>query len=107
MAILDRHPGQGHTDEALADAGRVVRLWCDLRSRFGRQIPGDQGFLFGHFTVADAMYAPVVTRLQTYEVDLAALGDDGQARAYMDAVLTLPAMRDWIAGAETEEKAKA
>ena len=107
MAILDRHPGQGHTDEALADAGRVVRLWCDLRSRFGRQIPGDQGFLFGHFTVADAMYAPVVTRLQTYEVDLAALGDDGQARAYMDAVLTLPAMRDWISGAETEEKAKA
>ncbi len=107
MAIIERHPGVGHTEEALADARRIVHLWRDLRARFGRQMSGDQGFLFGHFTVADAMYAPVVTRLRTYGVDLVALGDDGSASAYMDAVMTLPAMRDWISGAETEEKAKA
>ncbi|MDX5366535.1 MAG: glutathione S-transferase, partial [Alphaproteobacteria bacterium] len=67
----------------------------------------DHGFLFGRFGVADAMYAPVVTRFQTYGVDLAALGDDGTARAYMEAILTLPAMRDWVEGAAAEEKAKA
>lgn len=107
MAVLERHPGVGHTEEALADVRRVISLWRGLRSRFGKQAVEDQGFLFGHFTVADAMYAPVVTRLQTYEVDLAALGDDGAARAYMDAVLTLPSMRDWMAGAAAEEKLKA
>lgn len=107
MAIIERRPGEGHTDEALADARRIVHLWRDLRARFGKQAAGDQGFLFGHFTIADAMYAPVVTRLQTYGVDPEALGDDGTARAYMEAVLTLPSMRDWIAGAEAQERAKA
>ncbi|MBX3490076.1 glutathione S-transferase family protein [Parvibaculum sp.] len=106
MAVIEHLPGEGHTEEALADARRVVRLWRDLRFRFGRQMPGDQGFLFGHFTVADAMYAPVVTRLRTYGVDLPALGDDGTARAYMEAVTTLPAMRDWAADAAAEEKLK-
>ena len=107
MAVIERHPGEGHTEEALADARRVLRLWRELRFRFGGQTPGDQGFLFGHFTVADAMYAPVVTRLRTYGVDLAALGDDGIALAYMEAVTTLPAMHDWVAGAAAQEKLKA
>ena len=62
--------------------------------------------LFGLFSVADAMYAPVVTRFLTYDVDLAALGDDGTARTYMDAIMTLPAMQDWVRGAEIEEAAK-
>ena len=53
------------------------------------------------------MYAPVVSRFETYGVDLASLGDDGTVRAYMDAVFTLPSMQDWIAGAKAEEKAKA
>ena len=107
MAVLERHPGVGQTGEALANARRIVTLWRGLRHRFGRQAMEDQGFLFGRFSVTDAMYAPVVSRFETYGVDLAALGDDGTARAYMDAILTLPAMRDWIAGAEAEEKAKA
>lgn len=106
MAVLERHLGEGHTEEALANVKRVIALWRGLRGRFGQQAPEDHGFLFGHFTVADAMYAPVVTRLETYGVDLTALGDDGVARAYMDAVMTLPSMRDWISGAEAEEKAK-
>ncbi|PKQ09648.1 MAG: glutathione S-transferase [Alphaproteobacteria bacterium HGW-Alphaproteobacteria-12] len=106
MAVLERHPGTGQSAAALADARRVVALWRALRSRFGRQAPDDQGFLFGPFTVADAIYAPVVSRFQTYGTDLAALGDeDGLARAYMDAILTLPSMRDWIAGADAEERA--
>ncbi|MDP1626326.1 glutathione S-transferase family protein [Parvibaculum sp.] len=107
MAVLERHNGEGHTEEALASARRVIELWRALRGRFGRQATEDQGFLFGHFTVADAMFAPVVTRFETYGVNLGALGDDGMVRAYMDAILTLPSMRDWIAGAEAEEKEKA
>ena len=106
MAILEKHPGVGQTEEALADARRVVSLWRECRVRFGRQAQEDQGFLFGRFSVADAMYAPVVTRFLTYEVDLAALGDDGAARTYMDAIMTLPSMQDWIRGAEVEEEAK-
>ena len=74
--------------------------------RFGRQAVEDQGFLFGRFSVTDAMYAPVVTRFVTYDVDLEALGDDGTVGAYMNAIMTLPSMQDWIMGAETEESAK-
>lgn len=107
MAVLERHPGEGHSEGALANARRVIAIWRGARARFGRQMAQDQGFLFGRFGVADAMYAPVVTRFQTYGVDLAALGDDGTAQAYMEAILTLPAMRDWIEGAAAEEKAKA
>ena len=107
MSILERFPGEGHSEGALANAKRILDIWRGARHRFGRQAAQDQGFLFGRFSVADAMYAPVVTRLVTYGVDLKSLGDDGTARAYMDAILTLPAMQDWIAGAEAEEKAKA
>ena len=52
------------------------------------------------------MYAPVVTRFRTYGVDLSAFGDDGQAAAYAETILALPAMAEWTAGAETEIKAR-
>ena len=61
--------------------------------RFGKGGP----FLFGGFTAADAMYAPVVTRFDTYGGDLAP-----DTRAYVDAILTLPAMKEWYAGAAAE-----
>ena len=54
-------------------------------------------FLFGHFTAADAMYAPVVTRFDTYGGTLAP-----DIRAYVDAVLAMPAMRHWYAEAAKE-----
>ena len=103
MDILNRYPGQGHTEEALADARRIIAIWREARLRFGKLADTDEGFLFGRFGVADAMYAPVVTRFVTYDVDPAALGDeDGTARAYMDAVLRLPAMQEWAAEARQE-----
>lgn len=103
MDILNRYPGQGHTEEALDDARRIVAIWREARLRFGQLSDSDEGFLFGRFGVADAMYAPVVTRFVTYGVDLADLGDEnGTARAYMDAVLRLPAMREWTAEARDE-----
>jgi glutathione S-transferase len=71
----------------------VVALWEDRRARFGEGGP----FLFGRFSNADAMYAPVVTRFNTYGVDL-----HGAAGAYADAILALPPMREWFAAAKAE-----
>ena len=88
-----RFPGFQVPPEAREDADRVLTLWTDLRARFGKEGP----FLFGSFSVADAMYAPVVLRFQTYDVKL-----DGAAATYAAAVLELPAMRQWIAEARQE-----
>jgi glutathione S-transferase len=63
--------------------------------------------LFGAFSNADAMFAPVATRFLTYGVDLAKFGDDGKAQAYADAILALPAMAEWTRGAEADTKANA
>jgi glutathione S-transferase len=106
MDILNRYPGKGHSTEALACARRIVEIWRDARTRFGRMTPGDAGFLFGRFGIADAMYAPIVTRFRTYEVDLAALGDDGSAAAYMDLILSLPSFLEWEEGAKAETAAR-
>ena len=100
MNIRKRHPGKGRTPESLADVARIVAMWSDCRARYGRGDPSTGGpYLFGKFSIADAMYAPVVLRFRTYEVELPA-----DCRAYADAILALPAMQDWIAaaGAETE-----
>ena len=63
------------------------------RVRFGADGP----FLFGAFTAADAMFAPVVNRFHTYDI-----ATSPATRAYMDAIMALPAWRAWIAGAEGE-----
>lgn len=93
MDIRNRRPGQPYSAEAQGDIDRVQRLWADCRARFGDGGP----FLFGRFGVADAMFAPVVTRFVTYGVGLSAA-----ARVYVEAVLALPAMREWTAAAEAE-----
>lgn len=87
--------GQGMTEATAADIARIEALWADARTRFGG--PAGGPFLFGAFTIADAMFAPVVTRLETYGVAVSPV-----SRAYMDAVLALPAMREWIAAAKAE-----
>lgn len=102
MDIINRYPGEGHSETALIAARRIVDLWRGARARFGAKAARDDGFLFGRFSIADAMYAPVVTRFRTYGVDLSALGDDGSAQAYMKAVLALPAFLEWEAGAKAE-----
>lgn len=72
---------------------RIESIWRGCRERFGKDGP----FLFGHFTAADAMYAPVVTRFDTYGGELAP-----DIRAYCDAVLATPAMVEWYAEAAKE-----
>jgi glutathione S-transferase len=61
-------------------------MWSDCRTRFG----GGGPFLFGSFSAADAMYAPVVSRFRTYGVAVSLA-----SRAYMEAILGLPAWRAW------------
>jgi glutathione S-transferase len=86
-------PGRGATQAALTDIARIEAMWNDCRARFGDG--GD--FLFGHFTAADAMYAPVASRLATYQP---ALGPT--ASAYVEAIHGLPAMAQWIDAARAE-----
>jgi glutathione S-transferase len=69
-----------------ANVARIAELWTLARERFGEGGP----FLFGAFSAADAMYAPVVTRLDTYSIAV-----DAVSRAYMDAVLLHPAFQEW------------
>jgi glutathione S-transferase len=95
MNIRGSYPGRGMTPEAARDIGRIAAIWEQCRTDHGA---GGE-LLFGQFTAADAFYAPVVSRFRTYAVELPPV-----AQAYADAVLRLPAMRDWAAAAlqETE-----
>jgi len=81
------------TDEAQANAARIDAMWTDCRKRFGQGGP----FLFSRFGAADAMYAPVVSRFHTYAVEVGVA-----SRAYMDAVMALPAWTEWRAAALKE-----
>ena len=86
-------PGRGLTQDALTDIARIEALWGDCRARFG----GGGDFLFGGFTIADAMYAPVVSRFTTYQPDLGPV-----SQAYVDAVNGHPAMVEWNEAARAE-----
>ena len=86
------------SDKVEADISRIVQIWRDCRTRFGAG--GD--FLFGAFSAADAMYAPVASRFVTYEVDLARFGDDGTAARYRDMLMAMPAMRRWAEESRAE-----
>ena len=81
------------TAEVAANVARIDAMWADCRTCFGKGGP----FLFGTFSAADAMYAPVVSRFYTYAVEVGA-----QARAYMEAVMALPAWAEWQAAALKE-----
>ena len=81
------------TPEAEADIARIEQAFSSARHLFG----GRGDFLLGDFCAADAMFAPVVNRLHVYDVPLRP-----QTRAYMDAVMALPAWRDWRQGAFAE-----
>jgi glutathione S-transferase len=81
------------TPEVEADVRRIEALWAECRQRFGREGP----FLFGRFTAADAMYAPVVTRFTTYAIPVSL-----QTRAYIEAVQELSAFQEWKAAGLAE-----
>ncbi len=84
-----------------ADVTRILAIWCDCRARFGDGGP----YLFGAFSAADAMYAPVVSRFTTYEIDLGQFGDVASAAAYMASIRSLKGWATWAERAATEAAA--
>jgi glutathione S-transferase len=93
MNVRKRISNRPPTPEVEANIDRIQSMWRECRERHSQLGP----FLFGRFTAADAMYAPVVSRFETYAVPV-----DPTVRAYMDVVLGLPAFRDWIDAAARE-----
>src|SRR6185295_17657068 len=93
MNVRKAFTGKARTPEVDADIARITTIWRECRAKFGSGGP----FLFGEFSNADAMYAPVVTRFKTYSVAL-----DAVCQAYADAVLNHPAMKEWYISAAGE-----
>jgi len=92
---LGKKFAQKNRGEAVArDVARFGEIVRQAREQFGT----GGSFLFGAFSAADAMYAPLVTRLDTYSIAL-----DATTRAYMDAILSLPAFQEWRSAALKEE----
>jgi glutathione S-transferase len=97
MNTRRRFPGKGRTPGALADIERICAIWRDTRARYG----AGGTFLFGKaLTMADAMYAPVVSRFITWEPELPA-----DANAYVAAVWEHPLLQEWRRGADAEPAA--
>jgi glutathione S-transferase len=76
-----------------ADVDRIDEMWMDCRRRFGSKGP----WLFGEYSVADAMYAPVVLRFNTYRAQLSDM-----ARWYVATALADPALQEWVRAAQEE-----
>ena len=78
---------------AHAEARRVQQIWRECRDRYGKDGP----YLFGRFSIADAMYVPVVFRFYNYSVER-----DETALAYQETLFAMPSLQEWIAAAKTE-----
>lgn len=81
------------SEAARADIARVQEIWTDCRARYGAQGP----YLFGAFSAADAMYAPVVHRFRIYAIDVSSV-----VRDYMAAMTAQPAFAEWTAAGLAE-----
>ncbi|WP_161973676.1 glutathione S-transferase family protein [Hwanghaeella grinnelliae] len=77
-----------------ADIARILEIWAGCRATHADAGP----WLFGEFSIADAMFAPVATRLRTYAIAL-----DETAKAYIDTLFADPDFKDWLTEAEAEE----
>jgi len=93
MDFVRRKPLPDLRDATSAQLARIIDAWSSALERFGK----DGGYLFGGYSVADCMYAPVVSRFVTYGVNVPAI-----VKAYMDRVMALPSMRDWGADSQKE-----
>jgi len=91
MNLKGHYPGFKVWAGAQADIARIMAIWNDCLSTYGGP------YLFGKLSVADAMYAPVVTRFLTYDVKL-----DPACAAYCATIMALPQMQEWIEAAKAE-----
>lgn len=95
MNIRNQHPGKGLTAETAKDIARVERIWAACRRDFGAGGP----FLFGEFSAADAMFAPVAMRFKTYHPPLSQGSLD-----YINALSAARSVSAWVAGAMQERE---
>ncbi|MEQ9661182.1 MAG: glutathione S-transferase family protein [Parasphingopyxis sp.] len=86
-------PPKELSEETISEIARILEIWAQARARYG----GENPFLFGDFTAADIMYAPVCTRFVTWSVKLPPF-----AQAYVQAILSHSWMQDWIDAAQDE-----
>jgi glutathione S-transferase len=93
MNVRKSFPPRDLSDDVKEDINRILQLWAQARARFG----GTGDFLFGEWCAADIMFAPVVTRFITYGVPVPPF-----AALYMKAVLSHPAVTEWIDQAQDE-----
>lgn len=95
MNCSKRFPGFAIADEVQEDIDRVVELW-----KLCRSMSDDQGdWLFGRFSIVDAMYVPVALRFHGYDIALPDV-----ARAYVNTVLSDGHVRDWISAGQAEKE---
>ncbi|MBS1209035.1 MAG: glutathione S-transferase [Proteobacteria bacterium] len=87
-------PGQGHTPEVDAEIRRIEQIWTDCRNQYGSKGP----YLFGEYSIADMMFAPVCFRFETYAVSLG----NSLARDYLQTMLAHPHMQEWKQAALAE-----
>lgn len=99
MTITKRYAPSQRSPEVMADVARISAIWREARERFGIKATGPSAgpFLYGAFSAADGMYAPVVTRLHTYSISV-----DPVSQGYIDAVRAHPAFQDWLRDAIAE-----
>lgn len=93
MNMRARFPRKEMSPEVQAESDRIFTIWRDTRQQFG----AGGKFLFGHFTITDAMFAPVVSRFLTYNVPL-----DATVQDYVETIWTLPSLQEWRVAAEAE-----
>ncbi len=95
MDCRGRYPGEGMKPEVQVDIDRITTLWRNCRKTYG----ASGQLLFGKFSIADAMFAPVVSRFITYGVKL-----DVIAQEYVETIWKLPAIQDWMKDADQESE---
>jgi len=93
MNVRGNLPGKGRAPGVQEDVNRISAIWRDCRTRFGAAGP----YLFGAFSIADAMYGPVISRFVTYQVEL-----DADAKAYVNTMWADPALAAWVEAARRE-----
>ena len=94
MNVRQIFPARPPSREVVAELTRIMELWAQARARWG----GDGDYLFGAFGAADIMFAPVVTRILTYQLPIARF-----AAGYLQTMVQHPWMQEWIAEAQEEE----
>jgi len=93
MDFARRLPTPDLREPTKKQMARIIAAWTAVLGRY----ENEGGFLFGRFSVADCMYAPVVSRFVTYGIELPT-----HARRYVDRVFALQAMQDWGKAAKAE-----